>query len=127
MGYGEQSVGRRPGPHPFLARGHAIAAAARSATRRCLAAVLSIDPRSGSKRRHHFHEGSVGREVTAIVMRLGFYETCHETTLGPADSRRRIRGYRDGCGLGLALQAAKMRLFSVCADILATRRAKPDG
>ncbi len=28
---------------------------------------LSIDPRSGQKRRHHAHEGSVSREITAAV------------------------------------------------------------
>ena len=35
------------------------------------AAVLSIDPRSGSKRRHHFHEGLVSREITLAVKRSG--------------------------------------------------------
>ncbi len=34
-------------------------------------ANLSIDPRSGSKRRHHAHEGSVGREISAAVKRSG--------------------------------------------------------
>jgi integron integrase len=34
-------------------------------------ANLSIDPRSGQKRRHHAHEGSVGREITAAVARAG--------------------------------------------------------
>lgn len=34
-------------------------------------AVLSVDPRSGIKRRHHAHEGSVGREITAAVKRSG--------------------------------------------------------
>jgi integron integrase len=34
-------------------------------------ARLSIDPRSGEKRRHHAHEGSVGREVTSAVVRAG--------------------------------------------------------
>jgi integron integrase len=32
---------------------------------------LSIDPRSGVRRRHHFHEGSVMREFTAAVRRTG--------------------------------------------------------
>lgn len=32
---------------------------------------LSIDPRSGAKRRHHTHEGSVSREMTAAVKRSG--------------------------------------------------------
>jgi integrase len=31
----------------------------------------SVDPRSGIKRRHHTHEGSVSREVTAAVKRSG--------------------------------------------------------
>src|SRR5207245_3277932 len=30
-------------------------------------ATLSIDPRSGARRRHHAHEGSVSREITAAV------------------------------------------------------------
>jgi integron integrase len=34
-------------------------------------AVLSTDPRSGIKRRHHAHEGSVGREISAAVKRAG--------------------------------------------------------
>ena len=34
-------------------------------------AVLSIDPRSGVKRRHHAHEDSVGREISAAVKRSG--------------------------------------------------------
>ena len=34
-------------------------------------ATMSIDPRSGSKRRHHAHEGSVGREISAAVKRSG--------------------------------------------------------
>ena len=32
---------------------------------------FSIDPRSGIKRRHHAHEGSVSREITAAVKRSG--------------------------------------------------------
>jgi integron integrase len=32
---------------------------------------LSVDPRSGVRRRHHFHEGSVMREFTAAVRRTG--------------------------------------------------------
>jgi site-specific recombinase XerD len=35
------------------------------------ATVLSVDPRSGVKRRHHLHEGSVSREITAAVRRAG--------------------------------------------------------
>ena len=31
--------------------------------------TLSIDPRTGIKRRHHAHEGSVSREITAAVRR----------------------------------------------------------
>ena len=31
----------------------------------------SVDPRSGIKRRHHTHEGSVSREITAAVKRSG--------------------------------------------------------
>lgn len=34
-------------------------------------AILSVDPRSGTKRRHHLHEGSVSREITAAVKRSG--------------------------------------------------------
>jgi integrase len=34
-------------------------------------ANLSIDPRSGVKRRHHAHEGSVSRAITAAVRRSG--------------------------------------------------------
>ena len=34
-------------------------------------ASLSIDPRSGIKRRHHAHEGSIGREISAAVKRSG--------------------------------------------------------
>jgi integron integrase len=34
-------------------------------------ATMSIDPRSGHKRRHHAHEGSVSREITAAVRRTG--------------------------------------------------------
>lgn len=34
-------------------------------------ANLSIDPRSGQKRRHHAHEGSVSREITAAVRHHG--------------------------------------------------------
>jgi integron integrase len=34
-------------------------------------ANLSIDPRSGIKRRHHAHEGSFSREMTAAVRRAG--------------------------------------------------------
>lgn len=34
-------------------------------------ANLSIDPRSGIKRRHHAHEGSVSREITHAVKRSG--------------------------------------------------------
>ena len=34
-------------------------------------AVLSIDPRTGIQRRHHAHEGSVGREITNAVKRSG--------------------------------------------------------
>jgi integrase len=34
-------------------------------------ANLSIDPRSGQKRRHHAHEGSLSREITAAVRRAG--------------------------------------------------------
>jgi integron integrase len=34
-------------------------------------AKLSIDPRSGAKRRHHAHEGSVSREITRAVARAG--------------------------------------------------------
>lgn len=33
--------------------------------------VLSVDPRTGVKRRHHFHEGSVSRAVTGAVRRSG--------------------------------------------------------
>ena len=33
--------------------------------------ALSIDPRSGSKRRHHAHESAVSREITAAVKRSG--------------------------------------------------------
>ncbi len=32
---------------------------------------LSVDPRTGIKRRHHAHEGAVGREITAAVKRSG--------------------------------------------------------
>ena len=32
---------------------------------------FSVDPRSGAKRRHHTHEGSVSREITAAVKRSG--------------------------------------------------------
>jgi len=35
------------------------------------AANLSVDPRSGSKRRHHTQEGSVGREISQAVKRAG--------------------------------------------------------
>ncbi len=34
-------------------------------------AKISIDPRSGEKRRHHAHEGSVSREITEAVRRSG--------------------------------------------------------
>jgi integrase len=34
-------------------------------------ANLSIDPRSDDKRRHHTHEGSVGRAISAAVARAG--------------------------------------------------------
>jgi integron integrase len=34
-------------------------------------AVLSVDPRTGIKRRHHAHEGAVGREISAAVKRSG--------------------------------------------------------
>jgi len=34
-------------------------------------AVLSIDPRSGIKRRHHAHEDAVGRDISAAVKRSG--------------------------------------------------------
>ena len=33
--------------------------------------VFSVDPRSGAKRRHHAHEGSVSREITRAVKRSG--------------------------------------------------------
>jgi integron integrase len=33
--------------------------------------TLSIDPRSGEKRRHHAHEGAVGREISAAGARAG--------------------------------------------------------
>jgi integron integrase len=33
--------------------------------------VLSVDPRSGIRRRHHLHEGSVSREITQAVGRSG--------------------------------------------------------
>ena len=36
-----------------------------------MAIRLSFEPRSGAKRRHHTHEGSVGREMTAAVKRSG--------------------------------------------------------
>ena len=32
---------------------------------------FSVDPRSGIRRRHHAHEGSVSREITAAVKRSG--------------------------------------------------------
>ena len=32
---------------------------------------MSIDPRSGTKRRHHAHEGSVSRAITGAVKRSG--------------------------------------------------------
>ncbi len=32
---------------------------------------FSVDPRSGIERRHHAHEGSVSREITAAVKRSG--------------------------------------------------------
>jgi len=32
---------------------------------------LSVDPRSGARRRHHYHEGTVMREFTAAVRRAG--------------------------------------------------------
>ncbi len=32
---------------------------------------LSVDPRSGAKRRHHAHEGSLGREITRAVAAAG--------------------------------------------------------
>ncbi|MBN9516999.1 tyrosine-type recombinase/integrase, partial [bacterium] len=32
---------------------------------------LSIDPRSGEERRHHAHEGSLGRAVTEAVRAAG--------------------------------------------------------
>lgn len=40
---------------------------------------LSIDPRSGQKRRHHAHEGSISRAVTLAVRRAGLSKraTCH--------------------------------------------------
>jgi integron integrase len=34
-------------------------------------AVLSVDPRTGIKRRHHAHEGSVSRAITQAVRRAG--------------------------------------------------------
>ena len=33
--------------------------------------TLSVDPRSGVKRRHHAHEGAVSREMTQAVKRAG--------------------------------------------------------
>jgi site-specific recombinase XerD len=33
--------------------------------------MLSVDPRSGIKRRHHFNEGSVSRAIKAAVRRSG--------------------------------------------------------
>jgi integron integrase len=43
------------------------------------AATISTDPRSGERRRHHAHEGSVSRAVTAAVCRAGLAKraTCH--------------------------------------------------
>ena len=40
---------------------------------------LSHDPRSGEVGRHHLHEGSVQRAVTAAVRKLGWTKraTCH--------------------------------------------------
>lgn len=35
------------------------------------AAVLSVDPRSGVRRRHHAHEGAVSRAITAAVRAAG--------------------------------------------------------
>lgn len=42
-------------------------------------AVLSVDPRSGVRRRHHAHEGSVSRAVTQAVRHAGLSKraTCH--------------------------------------------------
>jgi integrase len=34
-------------------------------------AVLSVDPRSGERRRHHAHEAAVSRAITAAVRRAG--------------------------------------------------------
>jgi integrase len=34
-------------------------------------AVLSVDPRTGVRRRHHAHEGSVSRAITQAVRRSG--------------------------------------------------------
>jgi len=41
-------------------------------------AVLSVDPRTGTKRRHHAHEGSVSRAITQAVRRAGL--TKHATS-----------------------------------------------
>jgi integron integrase len=41
-------------------------------------AVLSVDPRTGIKRRHHAHEGSVSRAITQAVRRAGL--TKHATS-----------------------------------------------
>ena len=41
-------------------------------------AVLSVDPRTGTQRRHHAHEGSVSRAITQAVRRAGL--TKHSTS-----------------------------------------------
>jgi len=42
-------------------------------------ANLSVDPRSGIRRRHHAHESAIGRAVTQAARRVGLAKrvTCH--------------------------------------------------
>jgi integrase len=42
-------------------------------------AVISTDPRTGGRRRHHAHEGAVGREFSRAVRRARLTKraTCH--------------------------------------------------
>jgi integrase len=56
-------------------------------------ATLSVDPRSGERRRHHAHEGSVMRAITEAARRSGLAKRGHEPFI-PAQLRDALAGGR---------------------------------
>jgi hypothetical protein len=49
-------------------------------------AVLSVDPRSGARRRHHAHEGAVSRAITTAVRAAGINKRATSHSLRSASA-----------------------------------------